>query len=335
MRMRRGAIVAGAGAAIGIGAGVLYAAERRLVKSWRADESAIARAGLAMASTLKHSFVDVSDGGRIHVVESGDGPPIVLVHGVTLSAAIWPRQLRDLSGSHRVVALDLRAHGQSTVGRDGLTFDRMAKDILEVIEELSISRAVLVGHSMGGMVAQTLMLNYPDIAGEKLAGLVLVATSAGPLVPRRGPTSSVIEVLGAGARRALGHMERNGRGLLPPQDDVAAWVSRASFGSSPEPASIELMRSITGAMSPSAMGELLGPLLGFDVHREIAAIDIATRVVVGSKDLLTPPRMARLMAREIPGAQLIVLQGSGHMVMLERADELNDILDELCRAVAS
>jgi pimeloyl-ACP methyl ester carboxylesterase len=329
VRIRRRAIVAGVGAAIGVGAGVLYAAERRLVKSWRADESAIARAGLALPATLTHRFVDVSDGGRIHVVESGDGPPIVLLHGVTLSAAIWPRQLRDLSGSHRVVALDLRAHGQSTVGDEELTFDRMGRDVLEVLDELAISGAVLVGHSMGGMIAETLLLNHPDAAGERLAGLVLVATSAGPLVPTRGVGTRAVSFLGGGARRALGYMERHGKGLLPPQDDAAAWVSRASFGANPDPAGIELARSIIGAMSPSAMGEILDPLLSFDVHREISSIDIATRVVVGSRDLLTPPRMARFVARKIPGAQLTVLEGSGHMVMLERPDELNAILDEI------
>jgi len=89
---------------------------------------------------------------------------------------------------------------------------------------------------------------------------------------------------------------------------------------------VELTRSMMAAMSPSAFSGLFGPLLAFDVHRQIHAIDLPTHVVVGSRDMGTPPRLARAIVEQIPGAELTVYPGCGHMVMLERADEFCDLL---------
>jgi pimeloyl-ACP methyl ester carboxylesterase len=70
-------------------------------------------------------------------------------------------------------------------------------------------------------------------------------------------------------------------------------------------------------------------LLTFDLRREIGSIELPTRVVVGSRDLLTPPRAARVIAQRIPDATLTVFRGCGHMVMLERARELDHVIDDL------
>jgi pimeloyl-ACP methyl ester carboxylesterase len=274
----------------------------------------------------------VSDGGRIHVVERGSGTPIVLVHGVTLGVATWAPQLRHLAGHHRVIAVDQRGHGQSLAGEEGYSLERLAVDLFEVLESLEVSGAVLAGHSMGGMVSQVLAVSRPADLGRHVAGLALVATSAGPLVP--GPGGSALpRVLSEGARRNLRRAESRGRNLFP-TEDLGTWATRLAFGTRPVPADVELTRSMIGAMSPAALSELLGALFEFDISRRIGDIDLPTRVVVGSRDLLTPPRMARVMASRIPGAELTVLPGCGHMVMLERATELNELLHRFSLAVA-
>jgi pimeloyl-ACP methyl ester carboxylesterase len=89
------------------------------------------------------------------------------------------------------------------------------------------------------------------------------------------------------------------------------------------------------SMSPLAIAGLLGPLLAFDRHRELGRITVPTRVVVGSRDLLTPPRLARVMAVGIPDATLTVYPGCGHMVMLERPQELNALLASFSATVTS
>jgi pimeloyl-ACP methyl ester carboxylesterase len=322
------ALAVGAGAAVA-GAGVAVALANR---RWRVDDDGLAAAGRTLPDDVVDRFVTVDDGGRIHAVERGSGPPLVLVHGVTLGVATWVPQLRGLAHGHRVIAIGQRGHGRSLAGEDGYSMERLADDLLCVLESLEVTGAVLVGHSMGGMVAQLLAVRRPEELRRHVAGLVLVATSAGPLVPGPGG-GRLVGALAAGAERGLRRAERRGRGLLP-HEDVGPLFTRVSFGADPSPADVELTRSMVAAMSPSAVSGLLPPLLSFDVHRRIGAIDLPTWVVVGTRDVLTPPRMARAMAAAIPGARLVVLPGCGHMVMLERADELDALLDRVSAEVA-
>ncbi len=314
------------GAAATAMAAAAFAAQRQWTRRWRSDDEALARAGLRMVDELVHHDVATGDGGVIHAVELGDGPPIVLVHGVTLSDAVWVRQFTALAGRHRVIAIVQRGHGPSVAGDDGYNFDRLAQDTLDVLEGLEVRHAVLVGHSMGGMVSLTAALDDPDRMAEHVAGLVLVATTAGPItgVPLWPVVTGRMTAL---TGRSLASAERRGRGLFP-GEDLASWSTRLAFGSKPTPLEMELTRSLISAMSPGAMAELLVSLVGFDVRARLGEIGLPTRIVVGSRDLLLPPYHARRMAAGIPHAVLQVLPGCGHMVMLERPEELNELLHE-------
>jgi non-heme chloroperoxidase len=280
---------------------------------------------------LVHHDVATSDGGVIHAVELGQGPPIVLVHGVTLSGAVWVRQFAALSDRHRVIAIDQRGHGPSVAGGDGYSFDRLALDVLDVLDDLAVRDAVLVGHSMGGMVSLTAALADPDRMAKHVAGLVLVGTTAGPItgVPLWPVVTGGMTAL---THRTLASAEQRGRGLVP-GEDLASWSTRVAFGSRPTPLDLELTRSLISAMSPSAMADLLVSLVGFDVRARLGEIRLPTRVVVGSRDLLLPPFHARRLAAAIPHAVLQVLLGCGHMVMLERPDELNELLAQFSESL--
>lgn len=305
--------------ALGVGAGTAaagYALLRAEVRRWKAEPPT----EHTLPADLSHHFVSVGDGGTIHAVERGDGPPLVLVHGVTLGVAAWAPQLRRLADRHRVIAIDQRGHGQSLAGEDGYSLERLSDDLLEVLEALHVTDAVLVGHSMGGMVSQLLAVRRPDELRRHVARLALVATAAGPVVP--GPLAAL---LAGGGGRGLSWAGRHGRGIFP-GEDLGALVTRVSFGAHPTPGDLELTRSMIAAMSPTAMSGLLGPLLSFDVRRRLGYVDLPTLVVVGTRDNLTPPRMARAMAGAIRGSELVVIPGCGHMVMLERADELCELL---------
>ena len=153
---------------------------------------------------------------------------------------------------------------------------------------------------MGGMVSLTATLDHPVRMAEHVAGLVLVATTPGPvsgvplwpLVTRRAT---------ALAGRTLTSAERHGWGLLP-GEDLASWSTRLAFGSRPTPLDLELTRSLTSAMSPSAMADLLVSLVAFDVRGRLGEIRLPTRIVAGSRDLLLPLFHARRMAAAIPDA---------------------------------
>ncbi len=314
MNLRRAAV---AGVGIAGGAGVLYLAQRAASGRWRVDAAQLASAGLTLPPDLRHHFVPTSDGGRVHVVERGEGPTYVLVHGIMLGVATWAPQLRTLGG--RVIAVSQRGHGQSRAGSGGYTFDRLASDLLEVLRALDVRDAVLVGHSMGGMIAQQCALSHPEELSRHVRRLVLVGTS-----PRPTAVSPLASLASAAAARALSSAERRGRGPLP--KSAAVWGARLSFGASPSPASVDLLRGMLDAMSPGALAQLLPHLLAFDVRDRLRGLTLPVHVVVGSRDVLTPPRTARAIVARVPGARLTVLPGCGHMVMLERAETLCDLV---------
>jgi pimeloyl-ACP methyl ester carboxylesterase len=314
VNLRRAAV---AGAGVAGGAGALYLLQRAVAGRWRVGAGELAAAGLSLPPDLRHHFVTTSDGGRVHVVERGEGPTVVLVHGIMLGVATWAPQLRALPG--RVVAVSQRGHGQSRAGTDGYAFDRLAADLVEVLTALDVQDAVLVGHSMGGMIAQLVALTRPDDLAGRVRRVVLVSTAPGPVL-----ASPIAAFAGAAAARALGGAERRGSGPLPKSATV--WGARLAFGVAPSAADVELLRGMLDAMSPGALGELLPHLLAFDVRAMLGSLAFPVHVVVGSRDLLTPPRTARGIAQRVAGSRLTVLPGCGHMVMLERAATLCDLV---------
>ncbi len=316
MRLGRTAAV---GAGVAGGAGLLYLLQRTAAGRWRAGEGELAAAGLSLPPDLRHHFLTTSDGGRIHVVERGEGATSVLVHGVMLSAATWTPQLRGLEG--RVVAVSLRGHGQSRAGSEGYAFDRLAADLVEVLEELGVRDAVLVGHSMGGMVALLLALSRPHDLSRYVRRLLLLASTAGPIV-----SSPLAAFVTASARRVLSGAERRGRGPMP--TSATLWAARVAFGASPSPAAVDLLCGMLDSMSPGAFAGVLPHLLAFDVRDRLAAVELPVHVVVGSRDVLTPPRTSRVIVERVPRGRLTLLPGCGHMVMLERAATLCDLLAE-------
>lgn len=310
MNLRRGAAI---GAGVATAAGMAYVLERSGARRFRATDEALAKAGRTLPGDLRHHFVPMSDGGRVHAVEHGEGPAVVLVHGITLGVATWAPQLRSLPG--RVIAVSQRGHGQSRAGSEGYSFDRLGADLLEVLEALEVRGAVVVGHSMGGMVVQRLAAERPEDLARHGDRLVLVATSAGSTAAARAGAVATV-----GMVRFLAGAERRGQGPLPRGANV--WAARAAFGASPSPADVALVSGMLDAMAPSALAGLVPHLLAFNVREQLGSVAFPVHVMVGTRDLLTPPRTARAIAARVPGSALTVLRGCGHMVMLERPEEL-------------
>lgn len=300
-----GAATAGAGA---------YAAARR-----RRTRGPIDLSEFDLPEDLDHRTVEVDDGGRIHIVEAGRGRPIVLLHGVTLSVLTWTYQLRDLSDRYHVIAADQRGHGISEHGRGGLTIERMAADVASLIEELDLHDAIVVGHSMGGFVAQQIALDHPE-AMARVSGLVLLSTAAaiGQGVPGWELMMRFVEPGASAVRRSLWR-----RGGWLPSGDVGLAVTRLAFGTKPSAQHVALAHRMTGSIAGAILAELTPGVARFDIRRRLGEIDVPTLVITGSRDLITPPRLGGVVARGIPGAEFEVVPHGGHMLMLERRDWLN------------
>jgi pimeloyl-ACP methyl ester carboxylesterase len=316
-------VALGVGAAIGVGSVV----ERQLIRRARARVVPVDEADFVPPVTER--TIETDDGGEIHVVERGQGPPIVLVHGITLAASIWGYQLHDLAATHRVIAIDQRGHGWSRPGQEPAGLGRLGTDLLAVLEALDVRQAIVVGHSMGGMVLLRLAADRPEALSERVAGMVLVATSGGPVsrVPYWGVLAPAVARL-AGAQMRLS--QRVQRGLLP-SGDLSYLIARRAFGDRPEPSHVELTRTIIDATSPLVVAELLGDVMSVDVGAALGEVELPALVIVGSKDHLTPPWNAQRLVSVLPQAELLTLPGCGHMVMLERPQELAEALERFAR----
>ena len=323
MRHRRAVVLGGGMVVAGTVAWAGWAIERSAAARLRATEADLIEAGLSMPADAEHHFLSTSDGGRIHVVEHGSGPPVVLVHGVTLSCAIWAPILRLLSASHRVLAVDLRGHGASTAGEAGMAFTRQADDLVEVLSALDVHEAVLVGHSMGGMISQVLLGREGGQA--RVAAFVALSTTTGPL-SSSGAGRRMAGLVTAVAQRTLHRRISHGSSIYP-GEDAATWLTRLSFGADPGAPAVELARAQTQSLSPTILAELLEPLLHFDGTEDCARIAVPTTVVVGTRDLLTPPRLAVSLTSAIPGAELVRISEVGHMIMLEDSVALVDLIE--------
>lgn len=289
-------------------------------------EQDIESEGLTLPGDLLHHLVEAEDGGRIHVVEGGTGPVVVLLHGFLLDSSIWAHQFRDLAHQRRVIAIDHRAHGKSLAGVGAPGIRRLAADLAAVLEEMDLSDVLLVGHSMGGMVALQFALDSRKAMRNRVAGIVLASTLAGPFLqlPGWGALARVGAPVSARAVLLAGRL--GVPGVL--SHDLRYWVSRLAFGSDARPAQVRFVEALHTTTSSRTLAGLLPSLALFDVFAGLGSIEEPVLVVVGSHDRLTPPRAARRMAGALPHAQLAELARCGHMPMIERPHEFSRMLDE-------
>jgi pimeloyl-ACP methyl ester carboxylesterase len=292
----------------------------------------------AVAARQVHAVVS-ADGTRLHVEEFGraDGPVVVLAHGWTCSIPFWAPVIRLLSADCRVVAYDQRGHGRSAAPatRRGYGTGVLADDLEAVLEAVvpEGQRAVLAGHSMGGM---TIMAASGRAAvARRTAAVLLASTGSGRLL---GSTEVLPPRLSARwLRRALHRQLLVSRLPLGPITPL----SRAAFaygvlGVSPTREQAAFTARIVHACKArqrAAWGRVLAAL---DLDAEIAALDAPTAVLVGTHDKLTPKVHARGMAQALPHCVgLTELPGLGHMTPIEDPAAFSEAIRSLVTAYAA
>lgn len=308
-RRNRAVAVGAAGVGAGLAAVAAYEAARR-----HRGRAPLDMSDLDLPDDLMSHNVTVDDGAVIHTVDHGEGRPLVLLHGVTLSIATWPYQIATLSKEFRVVAVDQRGHGRSQRGKDGYGIERMASDAAQVLSHFDLRDAIVVGHSMGGMVAQQMCLDFPDLARERVAGTILLSTACAVAQGIPG-WSTMNRVVRPGALARAGG--------LPP-GEVGYALARLAIGNKADPRHVTHTRNMTASIPPATLAALMPGVINFDIRSRLKDYPVPALVITGSRDLLTPPRLGREIARRIPGAEFEVVPGGGHMLMMERAEWLNE-----------
>ncbi len=244
--------------------------------------------------------------------EQGSGPVVVLLHGFPLNRAMWAEQIQTLSASYRVIAPDLRGHGDSPAPDAVYTMDAMADDVVELLDGLGVVEPVVLGGlSMGGYVALAMALKHPS----RLRALMLIDTRAVADSPEaaKGREESAQAVLKAGSPRSV----------------VEAMIPKL-FGKSTldqHPDRIETMRVEMEKTSASGVaGALRGMAIRPDRRGEIAQITVPTLVVVGEEDVIAPPDEARAIAEALPDGRLEVVPGVGHLSPYESPRAFDEIV---------
>ena len=347
---KRAAVVGGAAGVVAIGAAVGLAAERYAVgRSFRgedpeADEPLGELRGEVVA-------VRADDGIALHVEveKAADAAPVTVVfsHGLALDQGSWHYQRRDLADIGTLVFWDQRGHGRSGRGTpERATIDQLGADLLAVLEATApTGPVVLVGHSMGGMTIMALADAHPELFGDRVLGVALISTSPGKLAEvSLGVPAAAGRALRKMAPKALAALNRRpglvagGRKLGSDVEFVL--TKRYSFATDVPPS---LVRFVTRMHDQTPLDVLAELFPAFDSHDKLAALDVLngveTLILAGEQDVMTPADHSRDMVEEVPGAELVVLQDAGHMIMLEHhavvSEHIRDLVERSLRHSSS
>ncbi|MFB7170673.1 alpha/beta fold hydrolase [Streptomyces sp. NPDC056254] len=283
------------------------------------------------------------DGKRRRLRRKADAPAtVVFCHGYCLAQDSWHFQRAALRGVVRSVYWDQRSHGRSARGlaqADGepLTMEQLGRDLKAVIDAAAPEGPlILVGHSMGGMTIMGFAEQYPDLVRDRVVGVALVGTSSGRLdevtygLPAAG-MGAVRRIL-PGVLRALGsQVELVEKGRRATADLFAGMIKMYSFGSRDvDPGVARFAERLIEATPIDVVAEFYP---AFQTHDKTAALQqfagIPVTVVAGDKDMITPPGHSVAIKDVLPAAELVVLESTGHLMMLERPETVTRLLTEL------
>jgi pimeloyl-ACP methyl ester carboxylesterase len=302
------------------------------------------RAALPVALPRSRTVeVRSADGTRLHTEVFGpeDGYPIVLAHGITCAIRAWTYQIADLAREYRVIAFDHRGHGRSGIPRrGGYSLRHLAADVDSVLEGTLApgERAVIAGHSMGGMAIAAWSDLYRHRVSARADAVALVNTTTGDLL-REVRLLSVPAPLAAA--RVLG-----GRALIGSFGSFAVpstaryvssrIVSMLAVGADADPAVGALINDLFTATSPAGRGgcgRALADAMGRK-HIDLTGLAVPTLVIASQRDRLTPLVQSQRIAAALPNSAGLVVLPGGHCSMLERPLEVNRELRALAQSVA-
>lgn len=269
-----------------------------------------------------------ADGARLHVEVHGPegAPAVVLAHGWTCSTAFWAAQIRDLATDHRVIAYDQRGHGRSPASRICST-DALADD-LEAVLKAALApgeRAVIAGHSMGGMTVMAAAERA--VFREHAAAVLLCSTGSSRLVAE----STVVPIRAGRLRTWLTRHVLGVRAPLGPVTPVARRILKyGTMGPGSAPHMVEACARIVHAC-PAKVRHAWSQVLGLlDLDHAVRELRVPAAVVVGTADRLTPPVQARALAAALPNCVgTTELPGLGHMTPVEAPELVTGRIREL------
>ena len=261
--------------------------------------------------------VDV-DGVALYWEEGGAGDPLLLIQGLGFSADMWFRITPALEERYRVIRYDARGIGRSDVPPGPYPIALMASDAMAVLDAAGVDSAHVFGASLGGIVAQEVALSYPD----RTTSLTLCCTHAPPATI--WPEPAVMEMLAT-------------RGQMTTEDAARASIPYG-YATTTDRDAIEedIRRRLANPTSGTGYEGQLFAGIGYPGTMDrLGNLEMPVLVVTGDADLMVPPVNSELMVAAIPGAELVVIPGAGHVVFTDAPGALTDAMVSFLAGVAA
>lgn len=250
------------------------------------------------------------NGITINYRDEGEGEPVIFIHAFPLNRKMWDEQVAVVKDHFRVIAIDLRGFGDSDAPEGVCEMLQMAADVRELMKDLSIDSATLVGLSMGGYVSLAFYRAYP----EAVRAMVLADTRA---------TADNEE----GREKRMKSAEKaESKGAAAIADDMVP-VALADATRETRPDIVKRMRTITEENSPRGIASAQrGMAARLDSNDLLGKMKFPVLIIVGSEDKLTPVKDSEALRDAIQGAEFKVIEGAGHLSNMERPEEFNAVL---------
>jgi pimeloyl-ACP methyl ester carboxylesterase len=245
----------------------------------------------------------------LHAVLIGNGPPLVLLHGLAVSGEMYTPIVPALAHRHRLVIPDLRGQGASASLPGPYTPQQLATDLAGLLRHLRLRRPAVLGYSQGGPIALQLVHDHPELVGR----LILVCTYAFNMATRRERFEGllapwVFRILGPRLVGQIGKIANVTGGKRLTKEQLN-WLARL-MAETPRRTGVRLAQ---GAMA-------------FDGRPWLTNIDVPTVVITGADDKAVPPHHGDMLARGIPGARLVEIAAAGHFLICTHPEELAQII---------
>lgn len=268
------------------------------------------------ASRLRSSCFSILMPMNLHYETHGVGRPLILIPGFASGAWTWFRQIDELSKGFQTITFDPRGIGQSKIENpndaENLSMQIFVEDVLQILDDLKIEKANVLGASFGGFVAQEFALTFP----ERLDKLILACTSMGGA----NHVKPDIEILSAFTSDPNLTVSERIRKFIRP-----AFTDKFNAENSEEVEKVCQMRE-SNEIADAVYYAQLQVAFSFDTSKKIGAIENETLVISGDKDSVVPMQNSVNLAEKLPNATLKIIENGSHLFFVENAVEFNDLV---------
>jgi 3-oxoadipate enol-lactonase len=263
---------------------------------------------------MSHSTFCEIPAGRIAYSRRGTGRPLVLLHPIGVDRSWWDEYAEHWAASYDVIAIDICGHGDSSVVTSPVTLAEHAADVAAVLRKECVSGATLLGVSMGGMIAQRVAIQFPELVGA----LILCGTAGG------FPDEVRPRIL------ARGDMDRRGAMSEVIDDTIARWFA----ADTPRPDLVQACRARLAADDWYSWSANWRAISLLDNLGELSGVNVPALVVAGDADASIPPAVSQKIADALPDSRFVVVRGAAHFGAFDMREKFATVFDDFLSSLA-